>query len=255
MNIRSCSTLLVAFVVGCLRLNASILDSKELTIDFTKENDVVEKAVWFPAEMVKVTAKGLGWDGEVNASREGWIHTKPMAVGLSWRAASAVSLRVEIAPAPVQYTMSNGQKATPWAGEAFARYSPDGVHWSSWQVLARDEKKLEVRAFSGQLAVPQLERRRYGEYLSEYSKLDVPWKSDEEAAVAWILKQTPDFFTRSLPFIGYVEFLYEFPFQGGQRLTNFQATAVCGMSGLHYAPKDEAAFKDRENLPWRFKAE
>ena len=103
--------------------------------------------------------------------------------------------------------------------------------------------------------LPQRERRQYGEYLAEYSKLDVPWKSDEEAAVAWILKRTPDFFDRSLPFIGYVEFLFEFPFQGGQRLTRLQATAACGMSGLHYPPKDENAFKDRQNLPWRFKGE
>lgn len=241
--------------LGCAQLAASILDMKELTIDFTNEQDVIEKAIWFPAEKVNAGAKGLGWDGESNASRDGWIHTKPLAVGLSWRAPSSVSLRVEIAPAPVEITLPNGQKTTPWVGEAFARYSPDGVHWSTWQALSRDDKKPEVRSFVGVLGVPQRERRQYGEYLAEYSKLDVPWKSDEEAAVAWILKRTPDFFGRSLPFIGYVEFLFEFPFQGGQRLASLKATAACGMSGLHYPPKDEAAFKDRQNLPWRFKGE
>ena len=152
-------TLLAGFFLAVASpLTASILDMKELTIDFTNEKEVTEKAVWFPAEKVRVGPKGLGWDGEANASRDGWIHTKPLAVGLSWRAPSSVSVRVEIAPAPVEFTMSNGQKSTPWVGEAFARYSPDGVHWSSWQALARDEKKLEVRAFSGVLGVPQRER-------------------------------------------------------------------------------------------------
>ena len=32
--------------------------------------------------------------------------------------------------------------------------------------------------------------------VSEYSSLDVPWKSDEEAAVKWILEREPDFFEK-----------------------------------------------------------
>ncbi len=256
MNIRSPWLLLTVIIaIGTVPLQGAIEDFKELTIDLTNEKEAGEKSTWFPADMVTVTAGGLGWDGETAASRDGWIQTKPMAVGLSWRAPSSVSLRVEISPAPVTFTMSNGQKATPWAGQAFARYSPDAMHWSSWQALARDPQKPEVRAFAGQLSVPQRERREYGDFLAEYSKLDVPWKSDEEAAVAWILKRSPDFFARSLPFIGYVEFLFEFPFQGGQRLKRLQGVAMCGMSGLHFPPKDESVFNERENLPWRFKAQ
>ena len=35
-----------------------------------------------------------------------------------------------------------------------------------------------------------------------YQKQDVQWRSDEEAAVKWILKMDPDFFSRNLPFMG-----------------------------------------------------
>ena len=256
MNKRSCGAFLASFVIaGIAQLHASIDGQNELTIDFTDAKDVAEKAAWSPADMVGVTAAGLGWDGEAVASRDGWIQTKPMAVGLSWRPASSIHLRVEITPEAKPITLGNGQKTMPWAGEAFARYSPDGLHWSNWQVLVCDRKRTDARAFSGEITVPQRERREYGEFLSEYAKLDVPWKSDEEAAVGWILKRSPDFFGRALPFIGYVELLFEFPFQGGQRLTKLQASAAYGMSGVHYPPKDESVFNDRQGSPWRFKAQ
>lgn len=256
MNKRSCVTFLASFILASVaQLHASIDGQNELTIDFTDAKDVVEKATWSPADMVGVTAAGLGWDGEAVASRDGWIQTKPLAVGLSWRPASSVHLRVEITPEAKPVTLGNGQKTTPWAGEAFVRHSPDGVHWSNWQVLVCDRKRTDARAFSGEITIPQRERREYGEFLSEYAKLDVPWKSDEEAAVGWILKRSPDFFGRALPFIGYVQMLFEFPFQGGQRLTRLQASAAFGMSGVHYPPKDESVFNERQGLPWRFKAE
>jgi hypothetical protein len=91
--------------------------------------------------------------------------------------------------------------------------------------------------------------------LSEYAKLDVPWKSDEDAAVRWILDKQPDFFARQLPFIGYVQFRYEDGFYGGQRITSFKADASCGIGGIHSAPKDRNAYKDRHLKPWSFKAE
>ena len=253
MHLRFCSSLVALLAAGCIRLQASILGQNDLEIDFTNAGEAGEKASWSPVDAVAISAAGLGWDGEAAASRDGWIQTKPLAVGLSWRPAASVNLRVEVTPAPKPITLANGQTTTPWAGEAFARYSPDGVHWSTWQALVRDSKKTEVRAFSGEITVPQRERREYGEFLAEYSKLDVPWRSDEEAATAWILKRSPDFFGRCLPFIGYVELLVEFPFQGSQRITKLQASASYGMSGMHYPPKDEKVFNERQNSPWRFK--
>ena len=39
-----------------------------------------------------------------------------------------------------------------------------------------------------------------GKLLSQYSTLDVPWKSDEEATVRWILERNPEFFSKQDPF-------------------------------------------------------
>src|SRR4051812_43576323 len=127
MNKQSCCAFVASFVLaGVAQLHASVEGQNELTIDFTDAKDVAEKAAWSPADTVGVAAGGLGWEGEAAASRDGWIQTKAMAVGLSWRPASSVHLRVEITPTPKPITLGNGQKTTPWVGEAFARYSPDG---------------------------------------------------------------------------------------------------------------------------------
>ncbi len=261
MNTRFCSPLLASFVslviAGAAQLHASIDGQNELTIDFTDAKDVTgESCTRSPADMVTITAAGLGWDGEANASRDGWIQTKPLAV---WAPPGAPLRRNSFARGdharmPMPVTLGQWRRRRfRGLGEAFARYSPDGLHWSNWQVLVCDRKRTDARAFSGEITVPQRERREYGEFLSEYAKLDVPWKSDEEAAVGWILKRSPDFFGRSLPFVGYVQLLFEFPFQGGQRLMKLRASAAYGMSGVHYPPKDESVFNDRQGSPWRFK--
>ena len=90
--------------------------------------------------------------------------------------------------------------------------------------------------------------------MKKYSKLDVPWTSDEEACVAWILEKDPKFFERSLPFIGYVEFLFENHFYSNQRISALHAYVGYGMSGFSSRPKDPKVMQDREMTPWRFKA-
>ncbi len=240
--------------------NASILDFKTLDIDFTDNTDAAAKAVWSEPEILTITTNGLGWDGESASLRDGWIKTVPMALGLSWRAPSAVSVRVSILPAIEDITLDNGQISTPYAGDVYVRYSPDIVHWSTWQVLGPDEHQSSAetlspgRHFSGTLRVPYIEMVEYRQLLSEYAELDVQWKSDEEAAVRWILENDLTFFERHIPFIGYIEFLYEGSFHGGQRITSFKAEVTCGMSGLHYAPENDD-YGDRDSRPWSFRAE
>ena len=230
----------------------SILDSKQLSVDFTSPTNAAAGATWSDPDMLTVSKAGLGWDGEPAEIRDGWIQTKPLAVGLSWRPPVSVSVRIEIQPAPATIRLANGQESTPWQGNAFVRYSPDRRHWSTWQALETEPATKPGRCYKGVVAVPARQRAPYAALLGEYSKLDVPWKSDEEAAVKWILGNAPDFFEKQLPFIGYLEFLFEAPFYGGQRITSLQANVSYGMSGLHSAPKDKSAYAGRDNTPWRF---
>lgn len=234
----------------------SIIGGDQLSIDFTKQDDAASKATWASPEKLTITGQGLGWNGRAAQSIDGWIQTKAIAIGLSWRAASSVSLRVTIEPTPKPILLDNGQTFTPYAGQLYARFSPDSKHWSTWQALKSDTPLPTDPAgslFTGIMSVPQRERHGYSDFMTEYSKLDVPWTDDEEALVTWIVARDAKFFERSLPFIGYVEFLFEAQLYGSQRITALKAYVGYGLSGLHRTAKDPKVAENRE-IPWRFKA-
>jgi hypothetical protein len=172
-------------------------------------------------------------------------------------------VRVSIHPIPSEIVLNNGQTSTPYAGDVYVRYSPDLRHWSTWQALQtsepqnKAEKENSGRYFNGVIGVARVEREEYGRLISQYSKLDVPWTSDEGAAVRWIIEKDPEFFARQLPFVGYIQFRYEAGFHGGQRITSFRANVSYGMSGMFSSPKEKDASKDKDlfSKPWSFKAE
>ena len=248
---------LITFTILGNNAYAAILGMEELKINFTDKDDAKRKATWSEPDKINITKNGLGWDGEQNASRDSWIETIPLAVGLSWRPAQSAKITVEIEPEGKSITLPNGQTYTPSIGSMFVRYSPDGKHWSSWQAMNYPRPRgsaVTKRKYTAFVNVPRREREEYIRYLKKYWKLDVPWVSDEEALVKWILRQDPKFFSKYIPFVGYLQFLYENSLPGGQRITKFHATANFGVGGMHQAPKDKEVYKKRGHIPWRFKA-
>lgn len=239
---------------------ASGIEFKQLSIDFTNSTDAAAKATWSDSDKITVSKDGLGRDDGEMSSRDGWIQTKSIPLGWSWRPAQSTGVRVAILPQPRDITQSNGHKLSPDSGDVYVRYSPDRLHWSTWQALQRaeprsaDEKKTLGRYYSASISVPHRERSEYSKLLAEYSRMDVPWGSDEEAAVQWILGRDPDFFTKQIPFIGYVEFLYETSFYSGQRIQSFKAEIITCVGGVSAVPRDPSAEKDRHTSPWRFEA-
>lgn len=252
-----CAVCLIAVAPGS---HGAIFGQQDLTVDLTDIADVTAKVTWAGGEGLAVTGEGLGWTGP-GGQKSGWIQTKPVAIGLSWRPAHGVHLQVEIQPEPRETLVKEDRTWAPPAGDVYARYSPDRVHWSSWQALQQPcgasgpDGPKPGRFYSGYLRVPERERRAYGKLFSEYSTLDVPWTCDEEAGVKWILERDEDFFATNLPFIGYVEILYEGEFHAGQPLTLFQVTLSWGVGGIHSLPKDPAVKDEREGSPWRFVGE
>ena len=174
MRIRIVGLLVLVFVlsVTVAVTYASIAVIKPFAIDFTNAKDAAAKADWSEPKKLTVSANGLGRDGEPASSRDGWIQTKPLAVGLSWRAPSAISVRVTLRPSPAEFGLNNGQKSTPYGGDVYVRYSADLQHWSSWQVLQHAkpqtpyEKRNPGRRFQGPVGIPRRERREYGRLLS-----------------------------------------------------------------------------------------
>lgn len=245
-------------------LLAEISSTTRYTVDFTKPEEAAKKARWSPHEHFEATVEGLGWDGESRSRRDVWVESEPIGVGLWWRPTQSVSIRAKIEP------RGNFQ------GRMFARFCPDARNWSSWQMLnlqaPKDRPDPKDRAgaiphYVGRLAVPHRDMNRYDEYLRQYMALDVPWTSDEEAAVKWILKQEPDFFEETLPFVGHVQFLYEARPYGGQRLRALRFEMGWAVSGIHSLPRlgsvsglesallDGTTYYQMNSDPWKFRAE
>jgi len=241
----SVAMVLIGMLVSSV--SASSIEFSSLFIDLTDIGDARAKATW-SEEILSITETGLGWNGEPASSQEGWMQTLPLALGLSWRPPYSVSVRVSV---DHEFLPDKGQGATPCPGMVYARYSPDMEHWSAWQALAVEGS--ERGRFQGELRVPDSERERYSRLLSEYSRLDVPWKSDEHAAVLWIIGREPDFFSRQLPFIGYVQFTYDADFHAGLRIKSFAAEIVYTIGGIHTPPEDPDTYLNRNSEPWSFR--
>lgn len=253
---------ILRFAVGILMFlpiggAASGVLGESITIDFTKPEDAAAKAEWIEDEKINLSDTGLGWDEDPTVSIDGWIKSKPIALGSSWRPATAVHIRVEIDPDPLEIQLPNGQIYIPSPGSVFARYSPDRKHWSTWQYLEKTELHLPTgvrnheRSFSGRIHVPNIARENYIPLRQQYSRMNVPWRSDEEATVRWILKDQPDFFAHQLPFIGYLEIRFETGFYGGRRIEKMKIDLSYSVSGLHLPPKDG----NYRSGPWQFEAE
>lgn len=251
----------LALALAAPRLDAVIITGNQLEINFADAADAAAKASWSKPDKLTISNEGLGWDGGAASLWDGWIQTTPLALGLSWRPTGVASIRVAIHPLPKEFDLHDGQKSTPYGGDVYVRYSPDCKHWSSWQVLQQaepqnpDEKMNPGRHFSGTIRVPYREREEYSARLMEYAQQDVPWSSDEEAAVQWILQKEPDFFAKHLPFMGYIQFLYEGSFHGGQRIKSLKADVSYALSGIHSIPKETDSPQKRDHSAWRFKAD
>jgi hypothetical protein len=231
---------------------AGILGMQQLKLDFTRP-EVAKRVTWTKAARLKLGPRGLLFDAPGPEALDLTLQTiEPFATGLSWRPAGSVSIRATLVPAPAPIRLDNGQSYTPAPGQLFVRYSPDAKHWSTWQPLASTTEAKGVR-FTGQLVVPRQASAEYHALVARYMKLDVPWRSDEEACVRWILRSQPGFFAKHQPFIGYLQLLYEASLAGGQRLERLDVDVSYGIGGLHLAPKDPKARQGREG-PWRFKA-
>jgi hypothetical protein len=236
--------------------NCAILSGSELAIDFTDTNDAKAKAAWSEPNYITVTEEGLGWGGKEESSRDMWFQTTPLAIGLSWRPAQSARLVVELEPPARPIRLSTGKTRHPSAGAMFARHSPDGRHWSSWHAMqlkdSQDKQKSKYE-YMAVVRVPRKNREKYLEYHRQYQQLDVPWRSDAEALVKWIVERDPNFFEKPPPFIGYLQFLYEASLFGGQRIARFHASAAWGVSGLHDTPRNPNVQHSRGNVPWRYR--
>lgn len=259
-----CFLITASVFLCCVPCRGTIMGGENVTLDFTKEKDSKTLEL---GEGLKVTQEGLGIDDESHGLNSSFT-TAPMAVGTAWRTVSELSLTGTL---KFSSPTGKGKKWNSYMKQVYVRYGPDKKHWSTWQPLLPnvlqidfspkpskrfpDRPKIEggVFEFFGDLEVPGIEGKDYARLLSEYEQLDVPWINDEEAAVKWMLKKHPDFFSQHLPFIGYIQFRFEGSFAAGVWITGFNYSTLWSVGGMRQAPKDPEAYKKSKG-PWRFDA-
>jgi hypothetical protein len=255
MNGRCLLLALWTIAGAAANLPAQVMTSQEVVLDFTQQDAIATLAKWSDPQFLNVTPEGLGWDGGAKSSRDVTIETlQPIPVGWSWHPVTALHIEAESIPAG---EFRFGENAITWpstAGTLFARYSPDGEHWSTWQALSLREPRDKDQPrlwFQGTLRVPEQARLRYTEQLKQFAKTDrlLLGTIDQEAAVRWIVDQEPKFFEEHLPFIGYVEFLWEKQIRGNQRLRQLKITLQSGRGGFGETPAGH-----QQNDRWRFRA-
>ncbi|MBI3878858.1 MAG: hypothetical protein HY301_02185 [Verrucomicrobia bacterium] len=240
----------VIWICGGIAL-AQVGMGNELVVDLTKPQEATNHASWGADCCLTNTARGLGVGDNAGTSANGWIHTKPLAVAIHNEPAQHLNLRVTIEYAPSE--PSSTQRKAPFPTYVFARYSPDLKHWSTWHFIESLEKTvtfytkfigLDEILFQGRLVVPRSERV---EFEKEYFKFTSRRKtSDQEEFVNDLIKREPKFFERSLPFIGYVEVLFEGSVKAGVPIKKLKVEASCTLSGMNFLGNDRS--------PWRFKA-
>jgi hypothetical protein len=246
VGVKRCISALAALVLCSSGPALGEIDSNtRFTLDLTNAKEAAQKATWSTPDLITVTAEGLGWGKPRDrGSRDVWLQTKPIGIGLSWRPTSIASIKATVGHPGI-------------SGLLYARYSADGKHWTSWQHLAQSAPGAAHAAppsFEGTLRVPYRDQARYQELRLEYARRqDVPWPSDEEALVKDLVKRDPKFFEKSTPFIGYVQLLYETQLRGGQRIKSLTVDVGWWLGGKHIPPKNDKARQGRD-VPWRFQA-
>jgi hypothetical protein len=231
--------------------DAGILGMHQVKLDFTKA-EIAKQVTWTASPKLTTGPHGLTYDAQSAEVIDVVVQTtEPIATGTSWRPTRYVSLRATMSPVATSFKLANGQQSTPTPGNMFARYSPDAKNWSTWQALTSDPA-TKGYTFSGNLMVSKQDSADYSQLLSKYSTLNVPWKSDEEACVQWILKTQPNFFAKHLSFIGYVQFMYEGSLYGGQSIEHIDFDISYSVGGLHAAPSNPKLQVNRDG-PWRLK--
>ena len=160
--------------------------STPYTLDLTHAKEAPKKAKWSQPDHFNITPDGLGWGTAADkGSRDFWLETEPVGIGLSWRPTSIATIRATV-------------DQPGRSGMLYARYSADCKHWTTWQLideLGQAKEGAKTQEFHGTLRVPYREREEYDKLRMDYARRDdVPWRSDEEALAVEILKARAEIF-------------------------------------------------------------
>lgn len=233
---------------------AQIIQGQDVTYDFTRPDLVKDRMEYSDHDRLGLSPKGLGWEGDENhIVSDAWFQTtEPIALGYAWTPTSGVTIHAHI-------DVDFAHIGVYSLGTLYVRYSPDAKNWSSWQVLegsSRPDKSKRTHDYEGQIVIPQRVRKSYYALLQTFYKANPKMVGDEEEAVRWIVKNDPHYFEKTIPFVGYIQFLFESSLLGGQHIKSMHNLVIWTLPGLHMASQRELQQDPKKPvLPWQYRAQ
>jgi hypothetical protein len=178
------------------------LDSKEVT--FTKKD--FKDQVTFSSAFT-LTDEGLVFqpvEGQTDQVLR--IESRPIPTPSSIRPPGSFSMWLDISTSLPNEKLKNVR----------FRYSSDFRHWSEWQPFS--DKIESVGTFKGRSgdAVSNSDSwNRYLVFRNEWIRTNPQDPNDENECSHWIVRQDSSFFEKEKPFVGYVQYSFEFPSDSG----------------------------------------
>lgn len=214
---------LVLFATSCVA-HATILDlGGGGHVSFPYDQDSKLSATWgAEGSPLDISEKGLGCSKCTgNSFVFAWVMTSPIPLGSHGQPWDNADISVS-----VPRTKPDDSFAL---GNAFIRYSPDQKHWTTWQVLERQSEKSEagplLYPYKITLAIPRSTQENYDKLCAEFTATDPSRPFQHADAVRWILQKNPEYFSREIPFIGYVQVLVETGLSDQQRIKGIHVSA------------------------------
>jgi hypothetical protein len=190
---------------------------------------------------------GVEWSAALRLSRDGLIassdgafeppdfapnsiQTPPIPADWSWRLPSLANVRIDVHG---ELSPRRGREDFPARPlRAFVRYGIDRVHWSSWYEMPEvDDADTDARRFRARIQLPAVARSQFNRLKREWEVTKPEWTDDEHALCVWIAQHHPDYFSREVPLIGYIQVRLE-SISSGMNVTAIDIVGSGSASGF-----------------------
>jgi hypothetical protein len=160
----------------------------DFDIDFTKDK-VPAGTTW--SHDFHLTKEGLASSPRQKAEDAAWIQTGTIVVGREGDCPTTFDVSIFLKRTEPKCRRPTG----------FVRYGCDGRHWSTWYMMENNNGGVKYKCW---LTLPRAAQEKF-------LALTLTRQNDSyDELCRWIAREHPDFFEREIPFIGYVQFRFEF---------------------------------------------
>lgn len=209
------------------------IDAEEVT--FTKKD--FKDQVWYSSAFT-LTDEGLVYQPtEGQTGKLLRIESQPIPTPSAIRPPTSVSMWMDITS-----NLPNEKLKNVWF-----RFSSDLRHWSEWRLFSEEIESIgSLKGRPGRAVSNDDSHDRFLGFRNQWINTNPEDVNDESECSHWIVRQDPTFFEKEKPFVGYVQYLIDFPEDAGPiKIQGIRLSTVSTVSGLfsNVVPTEPPAMK------------